>query len=383
MRPKKRASSNIVLVFQSMRLKSGRDMLAGVYTFARTNDWQVQVFDALPDSRKLKGLLDTWNPKGCLVAAALLGKRYPPFGDIPVVYLGRMPGDVFKVEHDSAATSRLAAEELARARPASWAFFGPVDDVDWSRIRRDSFTEDVVRRGGTVDVFDWTGLTPDTLAARTAIGRWLDALPHPAAVFIAADHLAGPLFAAARRAKLRIPEDVAFVGVDNDELICENLKPALTSVLPDFEESGRLLGELLAHRLDDPELAPCTLTYGPREIVRRASTRKSHDSYRVDRALEFIRRRTADGIGVNDVAAEIGCNRRRLERLFAEKTGGTVLAAIQDARLERIFSLLREKNRTLSGIAVRCGCSSETYLKTFFRRRTGLTMREWRAANVR
>ena len=371
----------MVLVFQSMRLKSGRDMLAGVYSAARELGWQVQVFEEIPASRRLRELLAAWHPLGCLVANAVAGNRRPSFGKVPVVYFGRHPGTVFKVEQDAAATVRLVMDELARLHPSAYGYVCPAQDLPWSRIRRACFLAESAARAVPARVFDWTGLSPDTPAAQAAFRRWIAALPRPAGVFIAADYLAGPVLAAARHERLRIPEEMSFVSVDNDALICENLSPALSSVQPDHEGAGALLVHLLRDRLAHPRLAPCVRTFGPRELVRRESSLTGYGTVRVAQALAFIRNHLAEDISVDDVAASLRCGRRYAERLFRKETGRTILDAIRDARFEKVFSLLRSRC-PLTGLAHACGYATDAYLKTLFRRRTGMTMTAWLQKNV-
>lgn len=379
---KKNLGENVVLVFQSMRFKSGRDMIAGVYRYARQRRWQIQCFDSLPSSRKLKDLLETWRPIGCLVAVSLLGGRpAPSFGKTPVVFLGRMTGHILNVVHDSFATSELAADELARINPASWCYFGPADNPVWSRIRRRGYAKSVAGRGGTCQVFRWNGLNPNTPDFHKAIRDWLLRIRRPIAMFIAADYLAGMVIDAAKRLELRIPEDIALVSVDNDEQICENLSPSLSSVAPDFEGAGYAMGELLFRRIENPSLNAETYTYGPVRLVRRASSRPPIGSNRLVRALEFIRTHVGDPIGVSDVALHLGLQRRSVERLFKAETGKGVLAAIQSARLEQVKFLLRERRNSLTGMAARVGFSSEGHLKTLFKRKTGMTMSEWRISS--
>ena len=95
-------------------------------------------------------------------------------------------------------------------------------------------------------------------------------------------------------------------------------------------------------------------------------------------ALAFIRERCCEDIGVPEVAAAMKCGRRFAERHFREATGQSVLEAIRGERLERVFRLLRNPRQDLGSIPALCGDSSSAYLKTYFKRVTGLTMGAWR-----
>lgn len=378
MKPKEIATP-VVLVFQSMRFKSGRDTIAGMYRFARRHNWQIQCFETVPSQRELNELLDVWQPLGCLVAFSLLpGRRSLSFGSTPVVYLGRAKGQLLHVEHDSAATSALAAEELRHGDPASWGFFGPPGKPLWGVLRGRHFASAVESFGAKVIPFVWAGLKPGTPAFHDAVTAYLRRLPRPIAMFIAADYLAGMVIDAAHRLELRIPQDIALVSVDNDEQICENLNPSLSSVAPDFEGGGWAMCELLERKLGDPGLVSATCTYGPLQLVRRSSSRPNDGSNRLNRALEFIRTRIGESFGVSDVAEHVGLHRRSLERMFRAETGESVLHAIRAAKLDVVKAILRNRRNTIGGIAARIGFSSEAHLKNFFRNETGLTMSAWR-----
>lgn len=373
-----RRTRNIVLVFQSMRYRSGRESIAGIYRYARRRAWQIQCFETVPEPAELRTLLETWKPLGCLVSVALVGKRRPDFGDVPTVYLGRLDGRVLKVEHDARATAQSAVDELARCQPRAWGFFGPAERMRWSSLRRKFYCEAVRARGGSVRAFAYRDRDARSAPEQERLERYLKSLAKPAAVFIAADYLAGIVIDTARRIGLRIPDDLSLVSVDNDTQICENLVPSLTSVEPNFEIGGYAMGELLDRRLANPSLRSETLTYGPLQTVRRASSRPRFGSYRLNQAQEYIRKHVTEGIRVGDVAAYLGCQRRTLERMFRAETGASVLEAITDARLEAVKALLRNRQNLLSGIAARVGFSSEPYVKALFRQRTGLTMSAWR-----
>ena len=178
---------------------------------------------------------------------------------------------------------------------------------------------------------------------------------------------------------LRSPEDVAIVGVDNLEIICENAITTLTSIEIDFRQAGRASADLLALAMENPRRAPQTVKYGEGRIIRRQSTRlmKTCDAH-IARALERIRREACAGLKAADVIAEIGSSRRTAETRFRAATGRSVLEEINGVRLERAFSLLRRPNCPISLVAGECGWRTDAYLKRLFKRTTGLTMREWR-----
>ena len=367
-----------ILLFMSMRLKSSRDVIGGVYRAARERGWNVQQFESIPSPAELRELIGIWHPVGCLVYTATSRDVLPPrlFGRIPVVYLSDRHGDRLAVNQDGAAIVALAVEELLHAGSRSLAYVGPDLDANWNRERRAAICEEARRRKLPFDSFALKSV--DSGAEQRRLQRFLASLPRPGGVLIGGDIYAGTTLHCARNARLAIPGDVAFVSVDNDEFVCENLRPTLSSVIPDFESAGYQLGQLLAARIENAALRRAERTYGPRGIVRRASSRPPGGHPAVSRALEFIRQEACTGIGVDDVARAMGMSRRTAQRLFARHAKSPIADEIRKARLARAMELVRRRDQPLGPIAQMCGFSSGTHLKTVFRKFTGKTMREFR-----
>lgn len=362
----------MILIFMPMRLKSSRDVLAGAYRGANERGWRVQLFDAFPDRDRLQEILRYWNPRGCLVYSGEMRDVLPPaaFGPIPTVYLSdRRPGR-FSVNQDPSVTARLALDEFLRCGVRSVAYFAPERDTLWSRERCQAF-----RSAAEAHALPFSR----TRSGSPRLQDFLRRLPKPVGVLAAADAYAAEIVNAAEHAGLSIPSDLALIGVDNDTMICENMHPPLTSVAHNFEHAGHLLVDLIAEQVADPHKEPVMFTYAPLELVHRASTRHEQTPPECAAAREYIRRHAAEAIGVDDVAAALGLNRRTLERIFSRQGGPSVAGAIREARLTRATELLRNPRQAIGPIAQLCGFASEAHLKTIFKRTYGMTMRAWRA----
>ena len=183
---------------------------------------------------------------------------------------------------------------------------------------------------------------------------------------------------------LRVPDDLAVLGVDNDRTICENTSPTLSSVDPCTEQSGFVAAKMLSEQMSGHGGRPTRKLFPPSNIVERASTRRlSCDRSKVASALETIRCRACDGIGVADVVAEMGVSRRAAEKHFRLATGQSILEEINNVRFERVFELLRDPQRQIGAIAGLCGFSTEVALRKAFRLRTGMSMKDWRSQKYR
>ena len=305
----------------------------------------------------------------------------------PIVMIDPEPphrGVFPEVRFDPGMVGRLAAATLLAERCRAYAFVSTRVPAEWAEERGESFRQTVAAAGG---VFCGTfasdpeaGLGED----RERLARWLASLPRPCGVFAAMDFRAREVAEACRSAGLSVPLDIAIVGVDDDETICESGSPTLSSVRPDFRGCGEAAVKSLALLMDAHGAAMqrrAVAWYGARGVTVRASTRRLRPDcdVRVAAALEKIRREAADGIGADDVARSMGVSRRRAEMLF-RPTGRTIAAAICDAKLEQARQLLETTAMPIGRIAGECGFASPVYLAGLFKRRFGKTMREWRSS---
>lgn len=225
----------------------------------------------------------------------------------------------------------------------------------------------------------------------------LEKLERPVGVFAANDDRGYDVIEFCHARHLRVPEDIAVLGINNDTLICENCHPRLSSIQPDFEQEGYRAAELLAKMMcgkgDDGKLkmenvrdrsgslhSQFTLHVGVKQVVRRESTAElSHSGKLVQRALAYIRKNALRGISVGDVANHLRISRRLADLRFRELQGTTIGETIISVRLEEVKRLLRETREPIDAIAARCGYENSNYLKNLFKRRFAMPMREFRA----
>lgn len=360
----------VVLFFQSTTSKSWRDKLSGVYRFAQTVGWQVQVVNAQSNRAEIAEALKLWRPIGCIVDRAMSDTKEPEnlFRDVPSVFLDQNPktatGRHSFITHDSASSARLAAEELLKSGAVSFTYLPWRTPAFWSAERETAFAA-AIREAGR-RYLRWNGD--------------FRRLPLPCGILCANDMTAQRAMHLAIKSGWRIPEDLLFVGIDNDELICENLTPSLTTVLPDFERAGYAVAQMLQETLDGKP--PRMASYGPIALVRRGSSRwfEKTDS-RVAKALCYIRKHAFDAnLKTDAIVREMGCSRRLADLRFKEVTRHSIREEIHAIRMEKAFRLLRNPNQSIGPIAGLCGYESEPFFKRMFKRETGLTMRDWRRA---
>ncbi len=180
-------------------------------------------------------------------------------------------------------------------------------------------------------------------------------------------------------AGINVPREIAVLGVDNDEDLCETTSPPMSSIILDAErasyEAAQHLDDLMRRATRKKKI----IIYGPARVVSRRSTESTQiaDSL-VVRALEFITLNACSGIGVPDVVRHVGASRRLTEMRFREILGRTILEEILRVRTERVCTLLKETNLPIGEITGSCGFESESHLGVIFRKRFGCTMRDYR-----
>lgn len=363
----------IVLFVQSSQRNNWQKKLSGAYRFAREHDWLLQVLPYTATPSEVRQALDFWKPAGCMVD--MVNSRAMPnrvFRNLPVVFLDppgkRRHMHVPVLMHDSAATAQLAAEELLKSGFQDYAYV-QYRDNPWNRARREAFKAVVTKAGKRFH--ESTGED-----AR----RFLSHLPKPCGILAGNDAAAAETIHAANLLGLQIPNQIAIVGIDNEELVCENENPTISSVEPDFEGAGYMLAQILACEMDKKGSAPRVSLYNPLRLVKRGSTSMlPRDDPRVRRGMEFIRTKAlAERITVDDVVSAMGCSRRLATMRFREVTGRSICDEALNVRIEEAKRLLRDQWRTIDSIVDFCGYKSASYFKKAFKRKTGATMCEWR-----
>ena len=384
-----------ILFFHTSHRQAWRKELAGAYRFARTRRWRVQVVDP-PEggvAPQVRRLAEFWNAVGCIAeCSGRGGERLRPalFGRIPTVYLGAdpawLPPEASYVSPSPEGVGALAARELLKAGFRSFAFVSAASGAPfWSRDRESEFADAVRMHGHAFASFrpraEKSQAEVEDRAAM--LGAWLKALPKPCGLLAENDYAAAEVLDFARRLRIRVPSSLSVIGADNDTELCENARPALTSVALDFESAGHRASEILDAITRDPSAPPMRETYPVLGLVRRGSTPAGSGAPpRILDALAFIRDKACDGIRATDVAARFRGSRRLAEIEFRRATGRAIYEEIERVRFERVELLLRDRSRSLGAIATLCGWRTEGALRAAFLKRHGMSMSAWRAANA-
>jgi LacI family transcriptional regulator len=186
---------------------------------------------------------------------------------------------------------------------------------------------------------------------------------------------------ACRQIDAAVPDEVAVVGVDNDELLCELADPPLSSVFPDTQRTGYVAAELLDKLMSGHRVPPKGHFIEPLGvIVRESSDVLAIEDADVSQAVRFIRAHACEGINVHDVltAGHIPLSRRVLESRFKKLIGRTPHEEIDRVQLNRVKELLRETDLPLTEIARRAGYEHVEYLSVVFKKKVGTPPSQYR-----
>ncbi|MBR3221985.1 MAG: substrate-binding domain-containing protein [Kiritimatiellae bacterium] len=393
----KQHSKRIRRVAVVLRLSgtAGRDILTGIFHFTRSNaNWRTRLFqmpdEFTPDAFRtemtvgLDGIIAS-EPGPDETARLVCASGVPVsfIGD-PGPILSRRKSHIAFTRNDDEVVGRMGAHYLASlGQRQSYGFVPTVSNQYWNTSRLKGFKAALAARGTGVEVFDSPGTAPGSREDLAALKDWLAALPKPAAVMASWDTRATQVLAMCKDAHIKIPSQVAVIGVDNDELLDESSDPPLTSILPNHEQLGyaaaRTLNNLMVGR---SVRSSVPFLVKPVKVAERESAIASAPAaHLLSRATAYIRKNAAKGIKVKDVAAFLGVSRRLADLRFQQFSGETINETITRHRLDAVKKFLATTNRPIKTISEECGYIDPSYLKVLFKRRFGCTMRDWRKQN--
>ena len=374
----------------------GRGLCRGVAQYAREHGPWSFFFSGQSVQHKLPAWLKDWKGDGILArledkaaAERLLSLNLPV-----VDLLGKFqfPGvPFFTTDHE--AVARLATEFFRAAGFRHFAFCG-YPGLYFSDKRCAAFQAFLKERAIPCFVYTPPGQASgrrDTansemrgMLYETAIADWLKKLPRPIALLACNDIRAQQVLAACLDHGIACPEEVAIMGVDNDDVVCDLATPTLTSIEPDLQRLGYAGAACLEQliRGQNGRKQETAHFIAPRGIVERQSTDViAVDDPVVVRALRLIRSEAGRGIDVKAVLRQIGLSRSTLEQRFAHQVGRSVKGEIQRTRLQLAENLLRDTNLSLEDITARAGFRTASHLINLFRRLKGVTPGQFRAAH--
>lgn len=359
-----------------------RGLLAGIEDYIRSHGpWNVYLAEHGRGDRPPAWMLD-WSGDGIIArienkrTADALSRMRVPIVDVSAARL--MP-QVPTVTTDNAAIARMALQHFIERGFERFAFCGDARFA-WSVSRGEHFARLVGDSGYACQEYVPTGRAADGYGETEMIARWLRRLPQPVAVFACYDYRGQQVLDACRRAGLLVPEQVAVLGVDNDELLCQLSPPPLSSIILNSQRGGWEAAEILGRMMRGEKVPPVAPHF---VLPLGVATRQSTDSLAVDdpqlaRALRYIRDHANEGISVGDVLRHCPMARRNFETRMKATIGRTPREEITRVQIHRVKELLAGSSLSLSEISHRTGFKHVEYLTVVFKRETGMTPSAYR-----
>lgn len=387
---------NTLVVIHSSNLDSWRRKLAGISDAARKRNWRLQIVDRIPSPGELRKLVAFWSPVGVILelsansSSSVREMSTDDLATTPFVFIDVDPSMIVLahphksrqprfacVRHDPTAIAETAARELLSLAPAHFAFAGWFHPRCWCDDKRMAFSHILSLHGkGVSEFLPSAGDEKNAVNFQRRLRKWLVEIPKPCGLFAVNDVIAEAVLSAAAAEGIAVPKDLAVLGVDNDEALCERTHPTLTSILPDFENEGRTAVELVDRLREGRTKGGRLFTVAPIRVVRRQSTRISaSENNEIESALELIRREACSGLRARDVYRLFHCSRRLAEARFQMAVGRSVLREIHRVRLETAEQLLADPSIPIKTVAHRSGWNSDIIFRRIYKSAFGKTPR--------
>lgn len=297
-------------------------------------------------------------------------------------------GDIPVADGDHRLTGEMAADFFQKRGFQHFAWCG-VDGLSFSDQRGDGFCRALEVKGFTplrytrprrirADSSLFYDERLDRVPDAAELAKWLQSLPHPTAVFCCHDYRAYQLMLVASDLGLRIPHELAILGVDNDTTLCSFAPVPISSIDPNAFQVGFAAARMLKDAMDGRRVGSSAVA--PSRIVERESTEFIPvETPWLSDALMFIEKNYARGISAADVIRRAGRSSTFVERVFRQKTGVSILAYLTRLRMAEAESLLATTDLMVKEIGLRCGYRSAQYfcrVFTSYHGRSPLAVRE-------
>lgn len=280
-------------------------------------------------------------------------------------------------------TGQIAADFFLQKGFRNFAYYG-YKDVVWSEERCMGFRNRITEKGFGDSFFEYQKQPLENLwyYESEPLVDWIKSLPHPIALMGCDDTQANRIMEVCRVLGIHIPEEIAVLGVDNDDIICSLSEPPLSSVNLNIKKGGYEAACLIDKLIRDKSAHYEDVIIHPVSIVNRLST----DIYATDNpailaALRYIHQNLADKLNVDEIVKQVPLSRRLLEIRFREVTGKSIYQYISDLRMEHFSQLLLASSEPIADLAMQVGLSDSRNLARQFKLCKGCAPAEYRKRN--
>lgn len=375
-----RSLRHVALIVESA-VAPRRMMLSGVARYIQEHEPWAVYLKPFGVEKSLDKWLGGWQGDGIIAAVKDPATDVVMHRGIPVVdVVGVLRHEHVPLVHtNDRSVGRLGAEHLLERGFRHFGFC-EYEGEFWSMHRREGFEKTVREKGFECAVYGIPMPGPGTGGPEVweqqqrGLSAWLKGLPKPVGVMASNDLMGQQLLEACQRLQIRVPEEVAVVGADNDEPICRIASPPLSSVIINDHQRGYEAAALLDRMMSGAPAPADPIYVEPAGVATRASTDiMAIEDATVVEALRFLRDHCCDRINVEDVVREVPLSRSVLERRFRKIVGRSINSEIVRLRINRAIELLTETALELKVVAQRAGFGTQSYMSAVFQAKVGKT----------
>lgn len=280
---------------------------------------------------------------------------------------------------------KIGAEYLLNRGFRHFAYCG-FDNMLWSRQRGEGFCDRVKEAGFETLLY----VQPKSKSNRSwekeqsFVVEWLRLLPKPVAIMACNDDRGQYVIEACKIAGLHVPEELAIIGVDNDELVCDLTDPPLSSISLNCEMAGYEAAELMEKLMAGEKMAGKLITVKPTHVVtRQSSDILAIEDHIVAEAVRFIRQNVKRSPQVNEVAEAVALSRRALEKRFRAILNRSVYEEIRRIRINLLTEILTQTDMSITEIAAEMGFPGPEHIARYFRKVKGVSLIDYRKKYIR
>ena len=367
--------------------KSGsyeRGLIRGIVKYSRfCTDWEFFLSApdyTVPDEKKrLIKKVKLWNADFIVMNDSSSTGEFKILG-IPlfVTPSNKLVQGVFNIVADDHKIGQLAAQYFIDKGYKNFAFYG-TDQIFWSKNRKNAFKKEV--ESLNLNYFEIEAMLTDNWQNNPVyIVERLKELPKPVAILACSDEFGIHIIESAKIAGIEIPQDIAVLGVDNDEFICDLYDPPMSSIDQNPESVGFEIAKQIRKMAVEKDLTVKNITGKNFRVITRLSTEVfAVKDQEVEKALRYIMKQVqVNHISVKDVVASTFLSRRLLEIRFRKMLRRSILEEISRIRIEAICSQLIISDKPLNEISDSFGFNSPTSFSNYFKKNKRMTPYDFR-----
>jgi LacI family transcriptional regulator len=366
-----------------------RGVLSGITRYLKfVKPWNIYTPDPyyISGGKRSKGLemIKKWGASGIVMrdqknADEILALKIPTI--LMPIKDRKVAKNVVIVKGKSELHGKMAAEHFLERRYRNFAFFG-YNYMKWSQMRCKGFRDRVGQAGFDVNTYTQSKSRSQCLwyNEQNSVLEWIESLPKPVGLFACTDERSLQISQICALSKIRIPEEVAIIGVDDDELICNISNPPLSSIALNSERIGYEAAKMLNDMMVGKKIKTHTIISEPLKIIQRQSTDIIlTDDDDLKNALLFIRSNVNRPLTASDVVEAVAVSRRSLYKKFHQLLGRGISEEIRRVRVEKVATLLSETDLPVSKIAREMGFLSSDHISRYFKIEKNITPSEYRS----